>query len=238
MKQSKFIGLVLAVSLLTIPAAARADSLLQKIATVVLADKFGIDTRSVDTFRQQTKLPVYDIAPYYEGAHYFNRSPSTVWQLRQQGLGWGQIAQRLGMNPGTFNKLRNQGAFDRDRFWANNYQERFQVPSDRVAVLRRSGGSLEDVLGAIVIGKLTKKDPRDVYNQYKTQRSWTTIANTNNVRMEDWQRVTRPVQSRFTIHTDNGVRDHGAGIGKGKSQGKNGQSHGKVGGKGKGKGGG
>jgi len=116
MRNSKVLCLALMAGLFAVPIPAKADSLLQKIAMAVLAEKFGINTSAVDLLRTKTNLPVYDLAPVYQGAHYFNRTPNQVWQLRQQGLGWGQIAQRVGMQPGEFNKLRNQGAFDRDQF--------------------------------------------------------------------------------------------------------------------------
>ena len=140
-----------------VSAMSRADSLLEKIAMVVLADKFGIDTREVSSFQQQTNLSVYELAPIYEGSYYFKQKPTTVWQLRNQGLGWGEIAHRVGMQPGQFNKLRNQGAFDQDRFWSNSFQERFDVPSQQGQVVRQRGGTFEDVLGVIVVGKLTNR---------------------------------------------------------------------------------
>ena len=224
MRSTKLLFLTLATGLLV--AASRADGLLEKIAMTVLADKFGIDTREVVVLREQTNLPVYDLAPIYEGAHYFGQRPSTVWKLRNQGMGWGQIANSVGMHPGTFNKLRKQGAFDRDRFWTRSYQDRFSVPAERVSVLHKRGGSLEDVLGAIVVGKLSNQDPRLVYDQFQTQRSWTSLTSNHNVRLEDWRRVSTPMRSRYVLplksikvkaKSNNGVRDHGEGVGRGKS---------------------
>ena len=244
----KLLCLALATGLLSAATPARADSLLEKIAMVVLADKFGIDTNQVSVFREETNLSVYQLAPMYEGAYYFKRSPSTVWQLRNQGLGWGEIANRVGMHPGTFNKLRKQGAFDRDRFWTTSYQDRFAVPTQRIEVIRKAGGTLEDVLGAIIVGKLTKTDPSQVYDQFQTQRSWSTITNSNNVRFEDWRTVSAPVRTRFVIvdsskskwqsgHED---RDHkvtksksnGKDKGKGKGHAKGGRDFDKSKGKG------
>lgn len=241
----KFLWLALATGLMTVAAQARADSLLEKIATVILADKFGIDNREVVVLREQTNLPVYQLAPIYEGAYYFKRSPSTIWQLRNQGLGWGEIAHRVGMHPGTFNKLRKQGAFDRDRFWTTSYQDRFGVPTQRIEVMRKSGGSLEDVLGAIIVGKLTKTDPSQVYDRFQTERSWTTISNTSNVRFEDWRRVSTPVRTRYVIVDTSKSKtkikgkwnqdDHGKSKGKGSlGKGKGGGPEKGVAGKGKG----
>ena len=252
MNKTKPIALALIAGLASLSSVARAESVLERIATVILAEKFGIDTREVDIFRSQSNVDVYELAPVYEGAHYFHRTPSQVWQLRNQGMGWGQIAHRVGMHPGTFNKLRKQGAFDQDRFWVNSYRERFGVPTERVEVIRRSGGTLQDVLGAILVGKLTKQDPRDVYDQYKTERSWGTVFDRNDVRPDQWRRISTPVRVRYyslppepikvkVNKSNKGVRDHGEGIGRGKSKGhgkdnSHSQGHGKSKGKGKGKG--
>ena len=218
---------------------ARAETLLQKIATVVLADKFGIDTRAVNVFQQQTGQPVFELAPYYEGAHYFNRDPSTVWKLRQSGMGWGQIANKVGMHPGTFNKLRNQGAFDRDQFWTKTCRDRFDTPTDRISTMRRNGGTFEDVLGAIIIGKLSNQDPRAIYDQYKTQQSWTTVASQRNVSFTDWRRVSVPVRNRYTLASSHKSSSASKGMGKshddkGKGKGKGSDDKGKGNGKGKG----
>lgn len=236
MRKHKVLLVALVAGLLSVPTLSRADSLLERIAMAVLADKFGINTQEVIGLREQTQLPVYELAPIYEGSHYFKQKPSTVWQLRNQGLGWGQIAQRVGMHPGTFNKLRKQGAFDRDRFWETSYQERFNVPTQRVEVIRKAGGTLEDVLGAIIIGKLTRQDPSTVYNQYQTQRSWTTITSASNVRFEDWRRVSVPLPTRYILSRPPVVRTHPVATrvrvessSKSKSKGKSDQLHGSKG---------
>ncbi len=252
--KSKTLGLGLMAGMLALSASARSEELLERIAVAVLADKFGIDTREVVVLQQQTRLPVYELSPILEGSYYFRQRPTTVWQMREQGLGWGQIAQRVGMHPGTFNKLRKQGAFDRDRFWAMSYRERFGVPETQITVVRQRGGTLEDVLAAIVIGKLTNKPPQDVYARYQTERSWATVASIQNVRIEQWQKVSVPTKVHYTLassnvktKSDSKVKvttgsgkskdmDKGKGNGNGNGNSKSqGQGQGK--GKGKGKGG-
>ncbi len=240
MKPQTIVCLALIAGLHMVPSVSRAETLLERIATSVLADKFGIDTRAVNIFQQQTREPIYDLAPYYEGSHHFNRDPRTIWKLRESGMGWGQIAQKVGMQPGAFNKLRNSGAFDRDRFWTDSYSDRFDIPQERVATMRRSGGTLEDVLGAIVVGKLSKQDPRTVYDQYKTQRSWTSVASTNRVNLTDWRRVSAPVRSRYKLASSDSTaggksRSSASNSNKGKSTDK-GNSKGKATGKSSGKG--
>lgn len=248
MKISTILGLGMAMSLSGLAATAQGENILERIAVAVLADKFGIDTREVIVLQQQTRLPVYELSPILEGAYYFKQRPATVWQLRQQGLGWGQIAQRVGMHPGQFNKLRKSGAFDRDRFWSTSYRERFGVPDTQVVIVRQRGGTLEDVLAAIIIGKLTKKSPQDVYSRYAVDRSWVTMASNQNVRFEQWQRVSVPVRTPYRLvasKPDHDDSDHrkgkssksGGWQNSGKGSGEHSEKHGGGdGNKGRGKG--
>jgi hypothetical protein len=262
MRINRIFSVALISGLVSVAAVSHADSLLERIAMAVLADKFGINTQEVNVLRQQTQLPVYQLAPIYEGSRYFAQKPSTIWQLRNQGLGWGEIAHRVGMHPGTFNKLRKKGAFDQDQFWQTSYRERFNVPTQQVVVMRKAGGSLEDVLGAIIVGKLTKQNPSTVYNQFQAQKSWNTITTNSNVRFEDWRRVSVPVQPRYILFSpttkvkarSDGDRDRDFGKNKSKesshsskgkrkgggeltkSKGKGGSDHAKGQGNGKGRG--
>lgn len=219
MKTTQLGILSITLGLFTLAPSAKADTLLEKIAATVLADQFGIDTRDVIVMRDRSGGSIYDLAPYYEMSYYGRTSPSSVWALRNQGLGWGQVAQRIGMHPGTFNKLRKNGAFDRDRFWTDRYRSRFGVPEQQITVIRRSGGSLEDLLGAIVIGKLTKQSPQTVYDRYRTDRSWTTVSTYYNAPLTNWQRVVVPVRTvyRLPVKTSAVVRDRAEGVGKVKS---------------------
>ncbi len=227
MKSLKFLWIPLMATFLMLPLPSHAQSLLEKVAVTILADRFGIDTSQVYVFQRQSQMSVYDMPPTYEAAYYFKRSPSTIRQLREAGLGWGEIAHRVGMQPGEFNKLRQQGAFDRDRFWENSCRDRFGASTQQIQVIRKSGGSLEDVLGAVLIGKLTKTNPQTIYNEYRDQRSWTVVTQSRNVRLEDWRRVSTPVRNRLPVRdevkivkskSNKGVRDHGKGIGKGNSK--------------------
>lgn len=227
MKTSKLLLLPLAAAFLLAPSIGHSQTLLEKIAMTVLADQFGIDTSQVSMFQQETRLSVYDLAPTYEAAHYFNRDPRMIRQLRNQGLGWGEIAHRIGMQPGEFNKLLKQGALDGDLYWQRAYSERFDVTQDKVVVLRRGGATLDNILAAIVAGKLANKDPQTMYDQFRDQRSWTTITRSNNVSFDQWRRISSPTRTRMTLRRDKTwsksslkVRGHGKGDDMDKMKGK------------------
>ncbi|MBV6458288.1 MAG: hypothetical protein HONBIEJF_01414 [Fimbriimonadaceae bacterium] len=231
--------------------AARAETLLEKIATVIIADHFGIDTREVIVIRDRSQSDIYELAPIFSLSHHGRCDVDRVWQLRRQGLGWGQVAHEIGMHPGTFNKLRKSGAFDRDRIWYTAIRERYPISTDSITMLRRRGGTLEDVLGAVIVGSLSGKPPAQVYDRFVTERSWDRTASYYRVNLDSVAKAPggkikstlRPGNAKvkgkdkskgkpefnFKNKSSGNGKGNGKGVGKG-----NGKSQGK--GKGKGKG--
>jgi hypothetical protein len=181
--------LTLATSLLAMLASfGRCEDLLQKVAVQVLADKFKIDLNQLEVLRTRSKESAADLAPYAAGAYHF-RSTDRVWALRRQGLGWGQVAHKLGMHPGTFNKLRNSGAFDKGRIWGDVFKGRYGAREQDLVVLRRRTPRLEEILGAVIVAKATGKSPQEVYDRYEDLKSWPGTAKAFGVDMEKAARV-------------------------------------------------
>src|SRR5258708_4657523 len=100
MKAIKFRMLALTLfAVLAFQVQARAQNPFDKIALGILVDKYGIDIHIATGFQSRYHQSVYEAAPLYSTCYYTHRPVDDVWKLRQQGLGWGQIAHRLGMNP-------------------------------------------------------------------------------------------------------------------------------------------
>lgn len=144
----------LSISCLAILASmARADAELDRVITTLLAEQFGISTKEVATAHSSSKMSWEDLGTVYSASHYGHTRADTVWRLRNQGLGWGEVAHRIGMQPSTFNKLRKQGAFDSDKVWDNVLSNRFDVPVSEVRAVRQRSPSLQDTIGSIVVGR-------------------------------------------------------------------------------------
>ncbi len=211
-------------------AQARSETLLEKILTTVLADRFGIDTDQVIKVRSDSKSSIFDLGEIFSGAFRLNSTADKVWRLRKQGLGWGQIAHQLGMHPGTFNKMRNSGAFDSGRVWGDIFKQRFGTRNEDYEVIRKGGAKLEDIIAAVVVGKATNRSPQQVYDDYKRVKNWDTVCSKAGVKMSDWKRyANKPAMpprdgddSGSVGPGNSGKGNQGKGKGKGKGGGRGG----------------
>ncbi len=231
-----------------IPVSAPAQNMIQELAAKLLGDKFGIPIDQILSLSGSSHQDVYELAPVYSLSKQTHRPANEVWRLRQEGLGWGQVAHKLGMHPGTFNKMRNAGSFDRDRIWGSIYQNRYGASSTDIAAIRRRGGSNRDILPALVIARSSRTKPVSIYDRYRKDRDWNRVASTYKV---DFHRGARggPWNSppgRWTEdHGSKGkghaaMKIHGAGKANGKGHGRGagpGKDWGQRHGKGKGQGG-
>lgn len=228
--------LILAIAMLAsvLPSLGHAQSTLERIATEILADRFGIDVGSIVGVRRETREDVWDLGPVYSMSRYSNRDAREVQRLRESGMGWGQIAKQIGMHPGTFNKLRNQGYFDREPFWDDVIRRRYGVRQTDITSIRNRGARLEDVLGAVIIGKVSGRSPTDVYNRYRTDKSWDRTATYYKTSLSSWDKVGKKVGWEGSKPTP-GKPAVKAKPGKSQCKGK-GNNNGKGNGNGKGKG--
>ena len=159
-----------------VPSRLQAQLPLEEIALSLLGDRFGIAPEQISAFLGRSDLDVFDAAPYYSTSYYTDHPVDEVWRLREQGLGWGQIAHRLGMHPGTFNKLRKSGEFDRDEIWEDIYEDRYGLRESDLTGIRRRGGSIRDALPAAIIARASRNQPLAVYDRYRSVRDWNRTA--------------------------------------------------------------
>lgn len=216
-----------AIAVSALPTFARADNVLERIATEILADRFGIDVQDILGTRRETREDVWDLGPVYSMSRYSNRDANEVQRLRASGMGWGQIAKQIGMHPGTFNKLRNQGYFDREPFWDDVMRRRYSLSQQDISGIRKRGAKLEDILGSVIIGKATGKSPSSVYDRYRTIKNWDKTASYYKFDLDNWERVGKKVGWEGSS-VPPGTPPVSSGPGKSQGKGK---------GKGKGKGG-
>jgi hypothetical protein len=242
---------------LVLPAVAREESLFTKVGLAILAEKFGVDPRVAVAILGRSDREVFDSAPCFSASYHTGRPIGDVWKLRQQGLGWGQIAHRLGMNPGKFNKLRKSGAFDRDNIWGSIYREKYGARDADLVAIRKHGGSMSDALPVFIIASKSHSSPMAVFGRYQKERDWdrTAVAYKVDLRGQDHHAgsgkdgeaedrgdgggLGEHVNSHKEDVEDHGHKakhedreDHGQGRGKGKNHGGDSSGRGKGHGKG------
>ncbi len=113
---------------------------------------------------------------------------------RSQGIGWGEVAHRLNIHPGTFNKDRvwltkHLGKEMDDEFrlivFASVIQKWFRVPSTQVIAVFKTGEPHMDVFIAVYLGARTKKPwPELLRGKPKRPDGWVALFTSNNVQVK------------------------------------------------------
>ncbi|RYG47577.1 hypothetical protein EON79_06975 [bacterium] len=167
-------NLMVALGVFSVVAVAPAANDFDRIARNILASSAGISPNKVIT--PKGKFTIYDVAPAYTLANRSGKSPQTVWNLRQRGYEWSQVAQKVGVTPKTFSYLRSQGYFDRDKRWLDWYAKRFNISRTNMNKLRNQGVSLPNVLSAAVIAGTTRNPIDRIWYRYRDIKNWDKVA--------------------------------------------------------------
>lgn len=179
------------------------SSLVNVAAAVVLAKVLGVDVNLVLNDSRSYGIPVYEQGPVWYIAHECHRPVPTVWELRRRGMGWGEIAHQMGIHPGTFNKMRKRGEFD--RFWpamASNCG----VSGTSWDGYRRRGVSDRDIIVAVGVSGGNGRNIDHVISKRRSSGYW-------------------DVPGRGKVKASSATAPHGKGHAT--SNGKSGESHGK-----------
>lgn len=121
-------------------------------AAALLSEALGLDTAMLF----ESARPYGSVYTYGTGLYIANRcgrKVEDVHKLRRKGLGWGEVAKRLGMHPGTFNKLRKAGAFDQGGFWPWLTTSHFRYGANPWDEGRRQGFDPGDIFVSAVLGR-------------------------------------------------------------------------------------
>jgi|GEM_PF-4614235 len=186
------------------PASAQDLGGFERIAAQLLAERFGFDIGSILNLQDRTDQSIYDLAPYVQLGRQTRRDPYDVYRLRRQGLGWGEVAKRLGMQPGQFNRMRQQGAFDRDEIWGDVIEDRYGIDDRTVVRRRRSGESWNRIFGDV-------SNRRRSYESRDSRPQW---------RREDWRDDRDDWREDRGRKNKNKNKNRGNGNGKGKGRGR------------------
>jgi hypothetical protein len=148
------------------------------------------------------------------------------------------------MHPGQFNKLRKAGAFDSGKIWSSSLSGRFGVPATQVVAVQRRGASLQDIVGAILVAKVSHRSPQVVFDEFRRTRDWEPIRTKYKVNFEEWRKyaTNSPPHGRAALGVTPGKAKGHAVNPPGKAKGHGGpppgkaKSHGKGNGNGQGQG--
>lgn len=116
-------------------------------AAIVIADALGMKVDAFIRISNSKSAPCSDVGVAMVISNHSGRSLDYVLGHRPKGEGWGNVAKRMGMHPGDFNKRRVKGHSFDSMIWINLLSERYKVREDDYDKCRKRGLSdLEIVL--------------------------------------------------------------------------------------------
>lgn len=201
----------------------------EALAARLLADEVQAPIPALIEARKSTGLDIFRLAP---AAVIQPRTPQNPAALHAKGHGWGVIAHRLGIHPGTFNKMRKglKDVPDRDLeddIWRRILIRRYGISESELNRIRKSR-NWNDIVPAVHISK-TKRIKIDSLVTRRME-SWDRYRRTNRVPLDppvisgkDKQQPTTPGLGKGLGKADDkgGLRkddDKGKGRGKGKGK--------------------
>lgn len=181
-------------------------------AAVLIADALGLDATIVIQTGKRSGAPLIEMGPAFVLGRECRCSADKVWKLRRSGLGWGQVAHKLGMHPGTFNKMRVKGDFDQ---WAWNDMMRrsYRLQPADLVVFQRNGMRRGDVIAAVVVSKGDKRRFDEAVGSWKSDKSWKSAMKGKSDEVHGQGNSKSPGKGKG--HGNGGSQGQGKGHGKG-----------------------
>ncbi len=182
MRLNKFaIGAVAALGIAAAPTQASAqidNKMIQQIAIMLLADKLGIDSGGIlGALGGSGGGDIFGMAPAFALQQYAPQtSPQQMYQWRQSGLAWDQVATRAGVPQDRYIQLKNQGYMDSNQAWRNTYQSSFGLNQSQINKLRGMGFNWNDIGRTAVISREAGVSIFNVAARYKQWHNWNTVA--------------------------------------------------------------
>ncbi len=174
------IGAVAALGITAMPVQASAqidNNMIQQIAIMLLADKLGIDSGGILGALGGSGGSIFDMAPAFALQQYAPQSSAQqIFQLRQGGLPWDQVATRVGVPQERYVQLRNSGHIDNNQLWRSTYQSKFGLSTNQINTLRGMGLNWQEIGKAAVIAREAGVGVDKVGDRYRRTRNWTTVA--------------------------------------------------------------
>ena len=131
---------------------------LEAAAAIVIGDALGINIESLVQTQRTTNTSFGTLGPAMVISRDTGQSLDYVLQNKPKGEGWGNVAKRLGMHPGAFNKMRAKGGTFENQVWMNMLHSKYQFPESEYSRVKRQGlTDLETVLA--VVRSEGKRDP-------------------------------------------------------------------------------
>lgn len=168
--------LFVAIASVAITSSAKAaDDWVERLGVALLSKQLGIDPELVLGTCRTSRVTVYEYAPVFVLHRSTKRNPTEIMRLRRSGLGWGEIAKRIGMHPGTFNQMRVRGDFETDRFWSSIVRDRCALSDREIARMRSDGVDWPELSAIAFVAREAGVKPDKVRSRWESDKDWSKV---------------------------------------------------------------
>lgn len=166
------LGLLVVVSVLAVGSANAQTTILAKVTTdhkltpleaaaaIVIGDALGLKVDALVMSSKSYNDSFAVIGPALVISQSTGRSLQDVMANKPKGEGWGNVAKRLGMHPGTFNKMRAKNGSFENQCWMNMLHTKYKFPESEYLRVQKEGLTDLEIVLAVVKSE-GKRDPLD-----------------------------------------------------------------------------
>jgi hypothetical protein len=124
---------------------------LEAAAAIVIGDALGLKVDVLVRTSRDTKESFGVLGPAIVISRNSGHDLGHVLKNKPKGEGWGNVAKRLGMHPGDFNKMRVQGGSFEAMCWMNMLNTKYRFPQKDYERAQKSGLSDLEIVLAVVM---------------------------------------------------------------------------------------
>jgi hypothetical protein len=133
---------------------------LEAAAAIVIGDALGFKVDALVMSSKSYNESFVAIGPALMISQYTGHPLDHVLANKPKGEGWGNVAKKLGMHPGTFNKMRAKNGSFEDQCWMNMLYSKYKFPESEYLRVQKQGLSYLEIVLAVVKSE-GKKEPLD-----------------------------------------------------------------------------
>jgi hypothetical protein len=123
---------------------------LEAAAAIVIGDALGLKLDYLVMTSRNTKESFGVLGPAIVISRNCDHDLNYVLRNKPKGEGWGNVAKKMGMHPGTFNKMRVQGGSFESMCWMNMLNTKYRFPQKDYERAQKQGLSDLEIVLAVV----------------------------------------------------------------------------------------
>ena len=123
---------------------------IEAAAAIVIGSALGMKVDALVLTSRNTNTSIGLLGPALVISQSTHRRLSDVLHDKPKGEGWGNVAKRMGMHPGDFNKMRVKGGSFESMCWQNMLYTKYRFPAKEYLRVQQQGLTDNEIVLAVV----------------------------------------------------------------------------------------